>query len=141
MCPESPRCTNFLSGTSSSRRNSHRATRNSVGGVGSGAAEAKSSDSWRDAGVRRRLFSFCVFLYLLIHGTKKTERITRRHTPREVRPFRVHGQPTRSRVHWHVHKSSFPEEDNKGDTSCLFMVLRVRNGNMCERGDGAELIK
>ena len=49
--------------------------------------------------------------------TKKTERITRRHTPREVRPFRVYGQPTRNRVHWHVRKSSLPEEENKGDTS------------------------
>ena len=24
--------------------------------------------------------------------------------------------PTRSRVHWHVHMSSLPEEENKGDT-------------------------
>ena len=46
-----------------------------------------------------------------------TERITREHTPREVRPFRVYGQPTGSRGHWHVHKSSLPEEENKGDTS------------------------
>ena len=26
-------------------------------------------------------------------------------------------QPTRSRVHWHVHKSSLPEEENKVDAS------------------------
>ena len=45
----------------------------------------------------------------------ETERITRRHTPREVRPFRVYGQPTRSRVRWHVQRSSLPEEENKGD--------------------------
>ena len=42
------------------------------------------------------------------HKTE-TERIARRHTPREVTSFRVHGQLTRSRVHWHVHKSSLPE--------------------------------
>ena len=47
-----------------------------------------------------------------------TERITRiPPLPRVVRPFRVYGQLTRSRVHWHVHKSSLPEEKNKGDTS------------------------
>ena len=46
-----------------------------------------------------------------------TDRITRRHTPREVRRFRVYGQPTSSRLHWHVRKSSLPEEENKGDTS------------------------
>ena len=46
-----------------------------------------------------------------------TERITRRHTPREARPFRVYGQPARSRVHWHKHKSSLPKEENIGDTS------------------------
>ena len=49
--------------------------------------------------------------------SNKTERITRRHTLREVRHFRVNGQPARSRVRWHVHKSSLPEEENKGDTS------------------------
>ena len=47
----------------------------------------------------------------------KTERITLRHTLREVSPFRVCGQPTRSRIHWHVHKTSLPEEVNRGDTS------------------------
>ena len=44
---------------------------------------------------------------------RKTERITRRDTLREVRPFRVYGQHTRSRVYRHVHKSSLPEEENK----------------------------
>ena len=48
---------------------------------------------------------------------KKTEHITRRHASGEVRPFRVYGQPTRSLVHWHVHMSSLPEEENTGDTS------------------------
>ena len=43
--------------------------------------------------------------------TQKTERITRRHTPpRGVRPFRVYELPTRSRVHWHVHKSSLQKK-------------------------------
>ena len=46
-----------------------------------------------------------------------TERIARRHTPREVRLFRVYRQLTRSHVHWHVHKTSSSEEENKGDTS------------------------
>ena len=50
-------------------------------------------------------------------NNKKTERIPRRHTLREVRPFQVYGQPTRSRVHRNVHKSSFPEEETRGDTS------------------------
>ena len=52
-----------------------------------------------------------------IFSRDKNERTTRRHTPREVMPFRVYGQPTRIRIHWHVpNKSSLPEE-NKGDTS------------------------
>ena len=29
----------------------------------------------------------------------------------------MYGQLTRIRVHWHVHKSSLPEEENRGDTS------------------------
>ena len=61
-----------------------------------------------------------------------------------MRPFRVHGQPTRSRVHWHVHKSSLSEEENKGDISetrtrdhnvtgraryhCATLAARVENG-------------
>ena len=37
----------------------------------------------------------------------KTGRITRRYIPRKVRPFRVYGQPSRSRVHWHAHTVVF----------------------------------
>ena len=69
----------------------------------------------------------------IIHGSKdrfpgvillkKTERITRRHTPREAGTFRVYGQPTESRFRWHVHKSSLPKEETSGDTS----ETRTRN--------------
>ena len=52
---------------------------------------------------------------------KKTERITRRHTPREVRPFRVYGQPTKgdnmvtSRVRYHCEKKHGPNIDKSRD--------------------------
>ena len=48
---------------------------------------------------------------------EKTGRITHKHTLREERAVRVYGQPTRSRVYWHVFKSSLPEEENRGGTS------------------------
>ena len=58
-----------------------------------------------------------LILMLVSKQSKVTERITRKHTAREVRPFRVYGQSTRSRVSWDVYKSFLPEEENRGDTS------------------------
>ena len=66
---------------------------------------------------------------------KNTERITRRNTPREVRCFRVYGQPTSSSVHWHLHKSSLPEEENRGDTSET--RTRDHGATSCVRYHGA----
>ena len=43
-----------------------------------------------------------------------------------MRHFRVYGQPKRSRVHWHVHKSSLPEEENKDELATLgLQVVQV----------------
>ena len=70
------------------------------------AASTKCDLAWKCDRLHRTHCRTPFFINFLL--TEKTiECITCRHTPREVRPFRVYG----------LHKSSLSEEENKRDTS------------------------
>ena len=65
--------------------------------------------------------------------TEELRALPFRHTPREVRPFRVYGQHTRSRVHWQKKKTKVTRETrtrtqaSQRKSKCSFSVMHSQH--------------